>query len=193
MSKLGIALTEANQSKEAIGILKRCTEIEDFNPEYWNYLGIAFYKTGNFRPALEAYNKALELDDDYALARNNIGDIYLNVYLKRQDRTAYNLAVRNFKKAIELDPKLASAYNGLGAAYKKANRIDDAIFIWEKSLELKPDYTFPLYNLGVAYLDKGDKDKALEYLEKYKAKCYNLIPLKERERIDILIRQCRKK
>lgn len=193
MSKLGITLTEANQSKEAIGILKRCTEIEDFNPEYWNYLGIAFYKTGNFRPALEAYNKALELDDDYALACNNIGDIYLTVYLKRQDRRAYNLAVRNFKRAIELDPKLASAYNGLGAAYKKANRIDDAIFIWEKSLELKPDYTFPLYNLGVAYLDKGDKDKAFKYLEKYKAKCYSLIPLKERERIDVLIRQCKEK
>lgn len=193
MSKLGIMLTEANRSKEAIGILKRCTEIEDFNPEYWNYLGIAYYKTGNFRPALEAYNKALELDDDYALACNNIGDIYLVIYLKRQDRIAYDLAVRNFKRAIELDPKLPSAYNGLGAAYKKAGRIDDAIFIWEKALELKPDYAFPLYNLGVAYLDKGDKGKALEYFEKYKARYYDLLPLKERENIDALIRRCKEK
>jgi len=193
LSKLGIMLTEANKSKEAVEILKRCTEIEDFNPEYWNYLGVAYYKTGDFKHALEAYNKAIELDDDYALAYNNIGNIYLAVYLKGQDRIAYDMAVRNFKKAIELDPKIASAYNGLGGAYKKAGRMDDAIFLWEKSLELKPDFVFPLYNLGVAYLDKGDKAQALKYFEKYKAKNYNLLSLKERENIETLIRRCREK
>ena len=191
MSKLGIIMTEANQSKEAIEILKQCTEIEDFNPEYWNYLGVAYYKTGDFKPALEAYNKALELDDDYALAYNNVGNIYLAVYLKKQKRRAYDVAVRDFKKAIELDPKLASAYNGLGGAYKKAGRIDDALFLWKKALELKPDYAFPLYNLGIAYLEKEDKAQALEYFEKYRAKNYNLIPPKERENIDALIKRCR--
>jgi arylsulfatase A-like enzyme/Flp pilus assembly protein TadD len=193
MSKLGIMLTEANQSKKAIGILKRCTEIEDFNPEYWNYLGIAYYKTSNFRPALEAYNKALELDDDYALACNNIGDIYLVIYLKTKDRSACYLAVRNFKKAIELDPKLPSAYNGLGAAYIKSGRIDDAIFVWEKALELKPDYSFPLYNLGIAYLDKDNKVRALEYFEKYKDRHYDLLSLKERKNIDALIKRSKER
>ncbi len=191
LSKLGITLIEANQPKEAIEILKRCTEIEDFNPEYWNYLGVALYKRGNFKPALEAYYKALELDDDYALAYNNIGNIYLAVYLKEQDRRAFDMAVRDFKKAIELDPRLASAYNGLGAAYKKRGRIDDALFLWKKSLELKPDYAFPLYNLGVAYLEKGDKVQALEYLERYKAKIYDFILPKEREDLDALIKRCR--
>lgn len=193
MSKMGIILPEANQSKEAIEILKQCTDIEDFNPEYWNYLGIAYYKTGQLKHALEAYEKAIELDADYALAYNNIGNIYLAVYMKNQERMAYDMAVRNFKKAIELDPELASAYNGLGGAYKKAGRIDDAIFLWEKSIELNPDFAFPLYNLGVAYLERGDKDQALESFEKYKAKNYNLLSLKEKERIDELITQCRKR
>ena len=193
MSKMGIILPEANQSQEAIEILKRCTDIEDFNPEYWNYLGIAYYKTGQLKYALEAYEKAIELDADYALAYNNIGNIYLAVYMKNQERIAYDMAVRNFKKAIELDPKLASAYNGLGGAYKKAGRIDDAIFLWEKSIELNPDFSFPHYNLGVAYLEREDRHQALEYFEKYKAKNYDLLSLKEKERIDELIKQCRKR
>ncbi len=193
MSKMGIILPEANQSQEAIEILKRCTDIEDFNPEYWNYLGIAYYKTGQLKYALEAYEKAIELDADYALAYNNIGNIYLAVYMKNQERMAYDVAVRNFKKAIELDPELASAYNGLGGAYKKAGRIDDAIFLWEKSIELNPDFSFPHYNLGVAYLEREDRHQALEYFEKYKAKNYDLLSLKEKERIDELIKQCRKR
>jgi len=193
MSKLGIMLTEANRSKEAIGILKRCTEIESFNPEFWNYIGIAYYKTGQFQPALEAYHKALELDDDYALAYNNIGNIYLVAYLKRKDARVLDLAIKVFKKAIESDPELASAYNGLGGAYKKIGRTDDAIFLWEKSLELKPDYAFPLFNLGTAYLEKGDKNKALEYLEKYKAQLGDMISPRERKDVDALIKQCKEK
>lgn len=190
LSKLGIILTETNRSKEAIKILKRCTEIEDFNPEYWNYLGVAYYKAGDFKHALEAYNNAIELDDDYALAYNNIGNIYLAVYLKSQDRIAYDMSVRNFKKAIELDTNLASAHNGLGGAYKKEGRIDDAIFLWKKSLELKPDFAFSLYNLGMTYLEKGDKAQALEYFEKYKTQYYDSLPAKEQGNIDALIRRC---
>jgi len=193
MSKMGIIMPEADQSQEAVEILKRCTEIEDFNPEYWNYLGIAYYKTGQLKNALEAYEKAIELDADYALAYNNIGNIYLAIYLKNQERVAYDMAVRNFKKAIELDLELASAYNGLGGAYRKAGRIDDAIFLWEKSLELNPDFSFPVYNLGKAYLERGDKHQALEYLEKYKAKNYDSLSPDEKERIDELIKQCRKR
>ena len=190
MSKLGIILTEADRSQEAIGILKRCTELQDFDPEYWNYLGIAYYKTGQFKPALEAYTKAIELDDDYALAYNNIGNIFLAVYIGKDDQQAYRLAVNHFKRAIELDPELASAYNGLGGAYRKAGRVDDAIFLWKKSLELKPDYALSLYNLGMAYLMKGDKKQALEYLEKYKEKTYHVLPPEEKGKIDSLIRQC---
>jgi len=193
MSKMGIILPEANRSQEAIEILKRCTDIEDFNPEYWNYLGIAYYKTGQLKNASEAYEKAIELDADYALAYNNIGNIYLAVYMKNQERIAYDLAVRNFKKAIELDPELASAYNGLAGAYRKTGRIDDAIFLWEKSLELDPDFAFPVYNLGAAYLERGDRHQALEYFETYKAKNYDSLSLEEKEQIDELIKQCRKR
>jgi arylsulfatase A-like enzyme/Flp pilus assembly protein TadD len=193
MSKMGIILPEANRSQEAIEILKRCTDIENFNPEYWNYLGIAYYKAGQLKNALEAYSKAIELDADYALAHNNIGNIYLAVYMKNPERIAYDMAVRNFKKAIELDPELASAYNGLGGAYRKAGRIDDAIFLWEKSLELNPDFSFPFYNLGAAYLERGDKHQALEYFEKYKARNYDSLSLEEKEQIDEMIKQCGKR
>ncbi len=45
-----------------------------------------------------------------------------------------------------------------------AGDVDGAIENWKKAVELKPDFGFPLYNLGLAFLAKGDKTEALDYL-----------------------------
>jgi hypothetical protein len=58
-------------------------------------------------------------------------------------------------------------------------------------VELKPDYAFALYNLGLAYLLKGEKALALEYLQKYKARFYTLLPPREQQKLDELIAQCK--
>jgi arylsulfatase A-like enzyme/Flp pilus assembly protein TadD len=191
MSRLGILLSETDQLDEATSLLKRCTEIEDFNPEYWNYLGIAYYKKAEFQPALEAFHKAVSLDEDYALAYNNIGNIYLAVYLKTKNWRSHDLAVFNFQKAIEKDPKLASPYNGLGGLFMEDGKIDDAILLWKQSLEFSPSYAFPLFNLGIALLKKGNKAEALIYFQRYKNEFYDTLSPDEKIKIDDYIRRCK--
>ncbi len=193
LSKLGFLMTEVGQAEEAIPLLVQCTEREDFNPEYWNYLGIAYYLSSKFKLALDAYNKAISLDEDYALAYNNIGNIYLAVYLSNQDKNAYVLAEENFKKAIRLDPRLASAYNGLGGTYKKAGKIEEAISLWKKSLEIEPTFSFPLYNLGLTYLELGKKEKSLKYFQQYKNYHYERLPMAEKKQLDQFIQKCKEK
>jgi len=39
-------------------------------------------------------------------------------------------------------------------------KIDAAIKCWNKAVELSPELSFPLYNLGLAYLSKGNKIKS---------------------------------
>ena len=39
--------------------------------EEWNEEGISFGKAGNYEKAIEDYNKAIELDPNYAVAYNN--------------------------------------------------------------------------------------------------------------------------
>lgn len=192
LSKLGFLMTETGQAKEAIPLLKKCTERENFNPEYWNYLGIAYYLSSQFKLAMDAYNQAISLDQDYALAYNNIGNIYLAVFLSKKDETAYILAIDNFKKAIKLDPKLASAYNGLGGAYKKAGKIEEAISLWKKALELEPSFSYPLYNLGLTYFELGDKEESLKYFKQYKNYYYEKLPMEEKKQIDRFIQECKK-
>ncbi|MFQ5721880.1 MAG: sulfatase-like hydrolase/transferase, partial [Candidatus Aminicenantales bacterium] len=150
ITTFGIFLTDVGQYDAAINILKRGLTLIDYDPEIWNYLGVAYWRKKDYQKALEAYQKALSLDSDYPIIFNNLGSLYLSLFLKTREPENYQKSIENFKRALELDPNYASAYNGLGAAYSQGGDVDGAIFCWEKAVELKPDFTFPLYNLGLA-------------------------------------------
>ncbi len=191
LSKLGIILAEANQHQEAVEILKQCVKRESFNPDNFNYLGVAYYKSGNFQLALENYQKALELDNNYASVYNNFGSLYLVVYLKDRDERAYNLAMENFNRALEIDPRLFAAYNGRGAAFHYRNDYEKAIADWEKAIEIKPDYIDPYFSVGITYLKIGDKASALKQFLLLKERLYEKLPLKEQQRLERLIAESR--
>lgn len=189
ISTYGILLAEAGNPDEAIKILSKGIQLYDFDPELWNYLGISYWRKGENQKALDCYRKALLRDENYAIVYNNIGSLYLSVYMKEKNSMAIDQSIENFKKAIDIDPEIASAYNGLGGAYKAKGEIDLAIKNWRKSLDLNPDYEFPIYNLGIAYLEKGEKKKALEYLNRYLNIKKN-ISLQEKIKIESLIKKC---
>ncbi|MFP4081306.1 MAG: sulfatase-like hydrolase/transferase [Candidatus Aminicenantes bacterium] len=192
LSTYGILLVEAGLFDKAIEILGQGIALIDYDPQLWNYLGVAHWRKGEHQKALDAYNKALDLDKNYAMVFNNLGSLYLSLFLKTKKAQDLEKATRNFKQAIHIDPQLASAYNGLGGVYKLMGKADEAVWCWEKSIQLDPDYDFPLYNLGISYLKKGNKDQALEYFEKYLELKKNSISSEERRKIEALIKECRK-
>jgi Flp pilus assembly protein TadD len=173
--------------------LQEGLKLIDYDPDIWNYLGVAYWRKGELELALEAFRKSLELDSNYSIAFNNTGSVYLSKYLKTKEQGDLQQALVHFQTAIELDPGYASAYNGLGAAFSQAGNVEGAIGSWEKAVGINPDLGFALYNLGLAYLRKGDKVKALEYLNRYKQKEYQRLPREEREKIDALIKRCQQR
>ena len=64
------------------------------------------------------------------------------------------------------DPLNLSAHSALGLAYTKVHRYDEAIVIFEKQAELKPDYHWAYFNLGKTYLFRGDAEQALLEIKK---------------------------
>jgi arylsulfatase A-like enzyme/Flp pilus assembly protein TadD len=193
ITTFGIFLTEVREYEAAIQILQQGLELMDYDPDLWNYLGVAYWRKGDLDEALEAFDRSLALDHNYAIAFNNMGSVYLSKFLVKQERTDLDRAIQQFERAIQLDPEYASAYNGLGAAYSEVGDMDGAIRSWEKAVAINPDLGFSLYNLGLAYLRKGDKKKACEYLTKYKEREYNRLPPQEKKKLDDLIQSCQEK
>ncbi len=75
-------------------------------------------------------------------------------------------AVELYEQGLLNDPLNLSHHSALGIAYTKVHRYDKAIEIFEKQIELKPDYYWAHFNLGKSYLFRGDAEQALLEIRK---------------------------
>jgi arylsulfatase A-like enzyme/Flp pilus assembly protein TadD len=193
LSKLGIILADSGSWQRAIPILETCVGREDFDPEKFNFLGIAYYQGGDFAKALRNYGSALELDRNNAAVYSNIGGVHLALFLRKRQEPERVQAEDNFKKALEIDPKLFSALNGLGIICRKTGRNADAIAYWRKALAIKPDFDLALMNMGITLLEENRAGEALDCFLNYRERFYRVIPESERARLDRLIAEARAK
>ncbi len=191
LSTRGILLVSEGRWKEAVGILRQAVEIIDFDPDVWDNLGIAYWRTGDFPEARKCYEKAMALDKDKALVHSNLGALYLSVFGETKSPTELDQAIRYFQRAVELEPRLILAYRGMGVALASRGELNKAIAAWEKGLEVAGEDDFFILNLGLAYFESGNKKSALEHFEKYlRLKGPTLSP-EERRKIEALIEKCK--
>jgi arylsulfatase A-like enzyme/Flp pilus assembly protein TadD len=181
-------LTEGGQSDRVISLFDE-VEIREMNydPELWNFLGIAYTRKGEYSKALQTLDKAVSIDADFGSTYNNIGNAYLSIFLNSKDHQALKKALDNYKKAVEINPEDAVAYNGLGVAFRESGDIDKAIEAWEKSISINPEYGLPLYNLGYSHMNKGNHEEALKYFVKYRHLFSYSLPLERRKKINMWI------
>ncbi len=191
ISTYGIFLVKEKMWDKGIEILQKSLAIIDFDPEVWNFLGLAYWRKGENQKALEHYRKAISLDDSDALVHSNLGALYLSIFQQSRKRADHSQSMEYFKKAIELDPDLAAAYRGLGLAYGSIGRTRAALSVWEQALKLNPDDYFLFYNLGLANLDIGNKAQALKYFEKYLLMNKTISP-EDRKKVEAFIQACKK-
>jgi tetratricopeptide (TPR) repeat protein len=133
-------------------------------PEDYLSRGDDFYQSSEYELALKAYDKAIELKDDYAVAWNNRG-----VALDELGR--YDEALKAFDKAIELQSDYANAWNNRGVVLgskSKLRRYDEALEAYKKASQLEPDFAEAWYNQACIYSLKEDKESALKILSEAK-------------------------
>jgi tetratricopeptide (TPR) repeat protein len=88
------------------GALKKFSQATSLNPsmyEAWNYVGYTNRKLGNYEAALTAYDRALKLKPEYALAIEYRGHAYLGLNRLDDAKQAYlSLFAGNRKLAAQL-------------------------------------------------------------------------------------------
>jgi len=191
LTRLGIILALGGDWRRAIPILERCVALEDFDPDKFHYLGIAYFQGGEIDKALGSYARALEIDPKNALLLSHAGGARLARFTRNGSEADLKLAEEHFLEALKIDPALLSAGNGLGIAYRRGNRLDEALAAWRRTLAVKPDFAPVLLNLGITLLEAGRAGEALEHLQKYRAANYSRLPAGERRRIDGLITEAK--
>ena len=126
--------------------------------EEWKKLGNVQLDSANYLKAIEYYQKAVEVDNDYFDAYYNLGSSYF--FLLEYDKAIeyYNIALS--KDSTDVDPYIA-----LGAIYTENQDYHKAIEYYERAIEVDSSSFGAYYSLGVSYYSLLEYDKAIEYLK----------------------------
>lgn len=168
-------LSQTDQINELINLYnqKRYSEAENLAlslltsyPEdikIYEILSWSLYRQNKFKKAIEYCNQGLSID------KSNIS--LLNVKGRSLiDSGSYVEGSKIFEGLLQLNSQDAWNYYFYGKSLYFQNKFYSAIVAYEAALYLKDDVEYFYYYLGLSYYKVGDKKRALEILEKGKAK-----------------------
>lgn len=206
--ELGFCYDVSDQIEEGKKYFQKFVDLHPYSYIGWFNLGITFGKLKLYEKAIDAYDFAIAIKEDFSSAYFNkahcfgqqgdhvqalkcfnetlqfdtddsLSYYYMGESLEKLE--SYEKAVSFYKKAIELDDFLADAWLGVGSCYFELGRDLDSLSYVKKALsidELNPDYH---YLLGEVQTQLGFYKEALESFEKV----YELDPDNDTVLIDL--------
>jgi TolB-like protein/Flp pilus assembly protein TadD len=117
--------------------------------------------------ARQMFNKAIEIDEDYARAYAGVADSCSMLYTYF-DAREFNLRQADIAshKALELEPELAEAHVARGLAESLSKRFDEAEKEFETAMKLDPKLFEAPYWYGRALLSAGRSQEAVKMFER---------------------------
>ena len=132
--------------------------------------GMEGLKTKQWDAAVEAFNKASELDPKQHVVWANLAEAYMGLSATKTgaDReTALTKGFEAYSKALELKPDDAATHNNYGLALAKANKFTEAQAELGKAAQLDPPSAGKyFYNLGAVLVNTGQLEPAGEAFKK---------------------------
>lgn len=133
--------------------------------EDWAFIGLANLKKKRYQAAIDAFERAEDLDDKFEIVINNKGVAY-------DILGDTNNAIRCYKRLLELNPHNDRAYNNLGVVYLFKKQYDKADEHFLKAIEINPHIGIRYANLFESNLLSG-KDFNNDLLKEFKKKFKN--------------------
>lgn len=134
--------------EETLDFLKLAQSADPSNPMVYYHLANVYNLAGDETKAIANLQKAAAQKPDYCFPN------------KLEDISALQFAIEN-------NPEDGFAPYYLGNLFYDKRQYNDAIALWEKSLQINPSFPTAFRNLGIAVFNKLNKHElALEYFEK---------------------------
>jgi len=128
-----------------------------FVDAYYNRGNLRLFYYEQYQEAVTDLEKAVEFDNEFKLAFNNLSIAYR--YIREFDK-----ALTALDRVIELDPTYAQGYFNRGYIYNQIDEYNAAIVDLSKAIELSPDYPKAFFQRGRARHMISDFNGALNDL-----------------------------
>ena len=151
-----------SEEKIANDLDKQVEEITTSSPEAYKYYleGVKFYNMGDDRKTIEFMEKAVAVDSGFASAYSYMCFAYWNLGMQ-------SVSKKYAQKAFELRDRVSDKerYYIEATFYSYSEKtLDKAIDAFNRALELHPQDSLPLNDLGLTYFQIEEWDKAIEIL-----------------------------
>ncbi len=171
---LSLGYIRANQPGRALPVLDGVVAADPNNVVAWNNLCVAHTMLMSYNVAIEDCGKALQIQPNFQLAKNNLkwatdelqktrqsialeeqtapasrdADFYLAEGLNFLHTGDYDQAIKAWQRALDLDPRDALAANNIGVAYMSKNQPALAVPWFRKAVEIDPSLQLARNNLA---------------------------------------------
>ncbi|MCQ2610161.1 MAG: tetratricopeptide repeat protein [Treponema sp.] len=129
----GVKAFKENKPEAAAALLENELKASNPDPALYNYLGIAYYQTGNYKRSLEAFELGLSA---YGTDKKVL---YFNAGNCAYAMADFEKAVDYYSMAVTADSSYAEPYLNRANAGLRLDHIDECITDYETYLALRPD------------------------------------------------------
>jgi serine/threonine-protein kinase len=135
------------------------------NYKAFSNLGALYYIDGRYEDSAEALNKALELNDASYVTWTNLGNAYYWIPGKRSEAVAvFRRCAEMAEENRKVNPNDEYVLADLAAFYAMLGDEQLARSLIDKVLSIAGDNLNIMYQVGHAYEQLGERDKALGYV-----------------------------
>ncbi len=168
----GVALKATGKLEEAKDSFNDCLKAKpDFEAAY-NALGGVYFAMGKYADAAASFEKVVENVKNNIVKekiKKNLSLVYAKMGNEAETDGNVKKAIEYYLKAVD-NSNYDAAYLALAKAYSDAGEYDKSISAAQDALKYKATIGKggPYYYMGVAYKNKGEKDKAKEMFDQAK-------------------------
>ena len=126
--------------KEALILSDNLIKKQSKIPFLFNLNGLINLNLEKWQSAIKVFKKALDCDQQYVEAYNNMGIAYSHLGNREK-------AVENYTRAIEIKKDYANGYNNLASHYDDLGNYDEAVKNYVNALKFNPEHQNAQNNL----------------------------------------------
>jgi len=153
LTQLGVVQLELDLTEDARASLQEAIKIDPNYEEAYYNLG-STYREDQPSKAVELFEKAAELDPEYALAQRELGW----ALSRREEKDAE--AEYHIRRAVELNDEDAWAHIYLGNILWQRGDLSSAEQSFKNAVEVWPDIAVPYWCLALFHEHQGRKEEA---------------------------------
>jgi tetratricopeptide (TPR) repeat protein len=163
---LANAYLKLDKTEKAIDTYQQSIKLDPFRDDTHMTLGNLYFSLGRHEEAENEYREAIQLNPS-PTNHYSLGQVLLKL-------DEYSSAERHFNIVKRMAPEHGSGDFGIGLVRSRQQRYDEAIRSFQTAIGKKKDLYDAYAEMGYAYADMGDMEKAQEMVDFLESKSASL-------------------